>query len=191
MTTGAPEARPARPLRADAQRNRLRVLDAARAEFAERGADAAMEDIARRAGVGVGTLYRNFPRRIDLVEALYREDVDTLVQLAATVSSLQPWDALVAWLEGYVRYIGTKRSLLSELRPAFEKHPELATQTRDRTHAALATVLDRAQQAGGARPDVTPADLVQIIGGMALSGFADHGPTDHLLGVVLDGIRLR
>src|SRR5689334_9715662 len=102
-------------MRADARRNYEALLTAAREVFTERGSEASMEEIAKRADVGVGTLYRHFPRRIDLVEAVYREDVDGIVALAADVSELAPWDALVAWLQGFVRYAESKRTFLDEL----------------------------------------------------------------------------
>src|SRR5689334_6583495 len=92
--TASGDAAAGRPMRADARRNYQRVLVAAREVLAERGGEATMEEIAKRADVGVGTLYRHFPRRIDLVEAVYREDVDLLVALANQVSDADPWDAL-------------------------------------------------------------------------------------------------
>jgi len=97
--TGQPATRPAEQLRADARQNRTRLISAATAAFAEKGADAPLEDIARRAGVGIGTLYRHFPKRIDVVEAVYVDDVDELEAVARTVSvELEPWPAFVAWL---------------------------------------------------------------------------------------------
>ena len=95
----------ARPMRADAKRNYERLVAAARDVFAQEGGGASMEAIAREAGVGVGTLYRHFPKRIDVVEAVYREDVDELVAVAeSVVADMEPWPALVAWLEAFVRY---------------------------------------------------------------------------------------
>src|SRR5580700_3557189 len=91
-----------RPLRADAKRNYERLLAAARVVFAEHGGGASMEAIAKEAGVGVGTLYRHFPKRIDIVEAVYREDVDELVRAAdALILEMEPWPALVAWLKAF------------------------------------------------------------------------------------------
>src|ERR1700691_3004606 len=96
----------ARPQRADAQRNYDRLVAAAREVFAQQGGGASMESIAKEAGVGVGTLYRHFPKRIDVVEAVYREDVDELIDVAESVVvvALEPWPALVAWLEAFVLY---------------------------------------------------------------------------------------
>ena len=113
-------------MRADARRNYERLVAAAREVFAQEGGGASMEAIARRAGVGVGTLYRHFPKRIDVVEAVYRTDVDNLVQTAEQVSAeLEPWPAVVAFLEAFVRYAQGKRTFLNELREAFDKNPDL------------------------------------------------------------------
>src|SRR4051794_7332359 len=108
-----------KPLRADARRNRERLVQVARTVFADRGSEASMEEIAKAADVGVGTLYRHFPRRIDLVEAVYRDDVDGLVALATELSeTAEPWDGLVRWLQAFVKYAQSKRVFLTELHEA-------------------------------------------------------------------------
>ncbi len=179
-----------RPLRADAQRNYERLVSAARTVLSERGSEASMEEIARRADVGVGTLYRHFPRRIDLVEAVYRDDVELLVTLAATVAvDATPWDALVEWLDGFVRYGQAKRVFLTELHEAFEKNPELAPHSREKIRVAAGVVLERAQQAGVARDDIDAADLMQLVGGMCMARDASLERNERLLTLVLDGIR--
>ena len=179
-----------RPRRADARRNYEALLAAARAVLAERGSEASMEEIARRADVGVGTLYRHFPRRFDLVEAVYREDVDGLVALASDVSArLSPWEALVAWLEGFVRYAEAKRTFLDELHEAFQKCPEIATSSRERIAAAAAAVLSRAQEAGVARRDIDATDLMQLVGGMCMARGATLEQNERLLTFLLDGLR--
>ncbi|HET6211120.1 MAG TPA: helix-turn-helix domain-containing protein [Jatrophihabitans sp.] len=179
-----------RPMRADARRNYERLLQAGRAVLAERGSEASMEEIARRADVGVGTLYRHFPRRIDLVEAVYREDVDGLVELARTVNQQPgPWQGLVDWLAGFVKYGQSKRVFLTELHEAFEKNPDLALNSREKIAAAVATVLTRAQQAGLARTDIDAADLMQLIGGMCMARNASLAQNERLLQLVLDGVR--
>ena len=101
-----------RPHRADARRNFDALLIAARDTFAEQGANASLEEIARRAGVGIGTLYRHFPTRQDLFEAVYVGEVEELVKAAADVADREPWDAFEAWLERFVTYIATKRAIL-------------------------------------------------------------------------------
>jgi AcrR family transcriptional regulator len=178
-----------RPLRADARRNYERLVAAAKEVFAEHGAGAPMEAIAKQAGVGVGTLYRHFPKRIDVVEAVYRTDVDELVRVAEASVSLEPWPAMVAWLESFVRYTQTKRTLLTELREAFDKNPEMKLATRDRINTALDSVLRRAQAAGAVRDDVDAADVMQIIGPMCTSPTLLPDQAERLLTMILDGLR--
>ncbi|CAN5527453.1 TetR/AcrR family transcriptional regulator [soil metagenome] len=187
--TGSGDAR--RPMRADARRNYDRLLEAGRVAFAERGGEASMEEIAKHADVGVGTLYRHFPRRIDLVEAVYRSDVDTLVAEADKLVDLEPWSALSGWLQAFIRYAQSKRVFLTELREAFEKNPELALDSRVRIGAAASSVLVRAQQAGAARTDIDAADLMHLIGGMCMARAATLEQNERLLGLVLDGIKIQ
>jgi AcrR family transcriptional regulator len=178
-----------RAVRADAQRNRDRLVIAAREIFNEQGGQASMEAIARAAGVGVGTLYRHFPRRIDIVEAVYRNDVDGLVQTAETgVADLEPWDALVAWLEAFVSYARGKRTFLNELHEAFDKNPELKVDSRERIDNALDAVLRRAQGAGAVRTDVNGSDLMQLISPMCMSATLSEGQSERLLVMILDGL---
>src|SRR5690348_11835692 len=157
-------------MRADAKRNYDLLVDTARKVFADQGSDASMEAIARHAGVGVGTLYRHFPKRIDLVEAVWRDDLDTLVASPeAGLADLEPWEALEGWLRGYVAYARAKRVFLSELAEAFEKQPGLKSATRDRIMAAAALVLGRAQAAGVVRDDLSAEDLMELISPMCMS----------------------
>lgn len=184
------QAAPPRPMRADACRNRARLIEAARAVFAERGSATTVEEVAKAADVGVGTFYRHFPRRIDLVEAVYLEDVDGLVTHAAELATTaEPWEALVAWLEGFVRYAQAKRTFLTELHEAFEKSPDLALQSREKIAAASGSVLRRAQAAGAARPDLDEGDLMQLVGGMCMARNGSLEQNQRLLTLVLDGIR--
>src|ERR1700716_2419407 len=104
-----------RPKRADARRNYEKVVAAAREAFAEHGASASLEEIARRAEVGIGTLYRHFPNRQALLEAVYVEEVEELCRSAADFAELPPWEALVAWLHRFVAYLAAKRALAGEL----------------------------------------------------------------------------
>ena len=156
-----------RPLRADARRNYERLVEAAREVFGREGGGASMEAIARRAGVGVGTLYRHFPKRIDVVEAVYRTDVDKLVQTAEqVVTDLEPWPAVVAFLEAFVWYAQGKRTFLNELREAFDKNPDLRPAMLERVQQAMQLVIGRAQHAGVVRTDVSGSDLMQLVGPM-------------------------
>lgn len=178
-----------RPMRADARRNYERLVAAAKHVFAEHGGDASMEAIAREAGVGIGTLYRHFPKRIDVVEAVYRADVDVLVEAAEAAATLEPWEGLVSYLEAFVRYALGKRTLLSELHEAFEKHPELKLASRERIQQAMARVLDRAQGAGAARDDVDSADVMQLLGPMCMSPTLTTEQSPRVLAMIVDGLR--
>lgn len=180
------------PKRADARRNHDRLVTAAREVFAREGGGASMEAIAREAGVGVGTLYRHFPRRIDVVEAVYRTDVDTLVATSERVTAeLEPWPALVAFLEALVRYAQGKRTFLNELHEAFEKNPDLRTDMLGRVRGAAQLVLGRAQDAGVVRADLSGTDLMQLVGPMCTNATLTEEQSRRLLDVILDGLRRR
>lgn len=188
----APRSSPpgGRVLRADAQRNRERLLEAARAVFASQGAEASMEAIARRAGVGVGTLYRHFPARVDVVEALFRSDVDVLVEEAEqTLAQPDAWVALVDFLKAYVRYLMAKKTLLGELHDAFAKNPQLKLASRERARQALEGVLRRAQDQGLARTDLDAEDVLALLGPMCMSATLTEPQAERLTATVLDGLR--
>jgi AcrR family transcriptional regulator len=177
-------------MRADARRNYERLVAAAREVFAAEGEGASMEAVARKADVGVGTLYRHFPRRIDLVEAVYTTDVDELIDTAErAVAELKPWPAVVAFLEAFVRYAQSKRTFLNELREAFEKNPGLKSANRDRIDAVTDLVIRRAQDAGVVRTDVDGADITQLISPMCTSPTITAAQAARLLPMVLDGLR--
>jgi AcrR family transcriptional regulator len=184
------EADAARPMRADAKRNYERLVTAARRVFAQEGGGASMEAIAKEAGVGIGTLYRHFPKRIDVVEAVYREDVDELTTVAESVSAtMEPWPALVAWLEAFVRYAMGKKRFLNELHEAFEKNPELRSMSRERIVSALGLVLTPAQEAGAVRADIDAPDLMQLLGSMCMSATLTTDQSARLLVMIQDGLR--
>jgi AcrR family transcriptional regulator len=184
------EAADGRTMRADARRNNERLVTAARDVFSKYGGDASMEAIAKEAGVGVGTLYRHFPKRIDIVEAVYREDVDQLVETAETVVEEQePWPAIVTWLEAFLRYARDKRTFLTELREAFDKNPALKVASRERVDRAADLVLRRAQDAGVVRTDIDGADLMQLMGPMCTNATLSEDQSHRLLAMVLDGLR--
>lgn len=176
-------------MRADARRNYDRLVEAARKVFTDQGGGASMEAIAKEAGVGVGTLYRHFPRRIDLVEAVYRDDVDALVAAADQMEVLGPWDALAAWLRAYVDYARAKRTFLNELHEAFEKNPGLRSEARERVVAACAVVLRGAQEAGVARRDIDGDDLMLLVSPMCMAATLTAEQADRLLPMILDGLR--
>ncbi len=179
-----------RPMRSDARRNAERIVSAAREVFAREGGGASMEAVAREAGVGVGTLYRHFPKRIDLVEAVYRTDVDRVVETAERAASeLEPWAAVDAFMEAFVRYALGKRTFLNELHEAFEKNPDLKLQSRQRLDAAMQLVIDRAQRSGVVRTDVTGSDVMQLLGSMCLSATLTAEQSARLVPIILDGLR--
>lgn len=179
-----------RAMRADARRNYERIVAAAKDVFARDGGGASMEAVAREAGVGIGTLYRHFPKRIDLVEAVYRADVDQVVATAeSAVAELDPWAALEVFLPAFVAYALGKRTFLNELHEAFEKNPDLKSQSRERLVGAMQLVVDRAQHAGVVRSDVTGSDLMALIAPMCMSVTLTAEQSERLLPMILDGLR--
>jgi AcrR family transcriptional regulator len=179
-----------RPLRADARRNYERLIAAARDVFAKEGGGASMEAIAREAGVGVGTLYRHFPQRIDVVEAVYRDEVDQLVATAEQViAEFDPWPAVVAFLEAFARYAQGKRTFLNELHEAFDKHPDLKLRSKERIDDAMDRIVRRAQDAGAIRTDVNGAELMQLISPMCVNATLSEDQSSRLLNMILDGLR--
>jgi AcrR family transcriptional regulator len=179
-----------RPMRADARRNYERLVEAARVVFGAEGGAASMEAIAREAGVGVGTLYRHFPKRIDVVEAVYRTDVDVLVAASEqAMAELEPWPAVVEFLKAFVRYAHGKRIFLNELHEAFAQNPDLKSSSRERIDAAMGAVIERAQAAGAIRTDITGADVFQLVGTMCTSATLTEEQSARLVNMILDGLR--
>lgn len=176
-----------RPRRADARRNFDALLVAAREAFAERGTQASLEDIARRAGVGIGTLYRNFPTRQDLFDAVYAGEIEGLCAEADHVAGLPPWDALVAWLRRFVAYAATKRAIHESL----GGESEMFRSGREAMYAAGEPLLARAQAAGVARADASFDDVLRLVTGITSSACTDDGQRERVLGFALDGIRAR
>jgi AcrR family transcriptional regulator len=185
----SPEAE--RPMRADARRNRELLVAAAREVFAEQGVSASMEAIARKAGVGVGTLYRHFPTRLDVVEAVYEDDVQELTDAAQRlVSTLDPGPAVNAFFDAFLHYAQTKRTLLTELRQAFEKNPAFRSRNRERIDAAFDLVIDRAKKSGAVRDDVSGSDITQLLGPICTNESLSTDQTKRLMGMILDGLRV-
>jgi AcrR family transcriptional regulator len=189
-TPAADQLAAERPMRADAQRNLERLLLAAREVLRESGADASLEEIARRAGVGIGTLYRRFPTRLSLLEAVYREDVDSLgAQAQRLVEDEEPWVALEKWVWVLLDYVATKRALFQALVDAVGRDSELLTHSRQAVNDAAAAVLHHAQDAGVARKDVEPSDLLRLVGGCTMMGELDPAQQERVVSIVLGGIR--
>ncbi|WP_406841558.1 TetR/AcrR family transcriptional regulator (plasmid) [Streptomyces sp. AHU1] len=187
---GARSAAPGRKMRADAHHNREKLFQAARSVFAENPQGARMDEIAQRAGVGIATLFRNFPRRIDLIEALYREEIIDLQNLAEDLcKSRDPWDALAEWLRALATFTFSKRTLFAELSPAFERDPNFAEESYRQLHSAARTVFDRAKDAGELENELRTADIIQLVGGISMNFTAEPTRTDYLLEIILKAIR--
>src|ERR1700676_4133199 len=153
--------------RADAVRNRERVLEAAKVVFSAGGADASLEAVAKRAGVGIGTLYRHFPTREALFEAVYRREVQQLGELAEQLKSeAAPVDALRRWMRSNVEFVATKKGMSAALALAAHGSSELYAYTFDRLTKAVGALLDRAVAAGDIRSDIGPEDLLRALVGM-------------------------
>jgi AcrR family transcriptional regulator len=177
------------PKRADARRNYEKLLVAARDSFAEAGPDASLEEIARRAGVGIGTLYRHFPTRQALLEAAYVEEVEDLSRTAAVLAEqLTPWEALAAWLRRYVGYTATKRALIEELSASIAAENSVLQLCKTAIFAAGEPLLERAQAAGVVRQDTTFIDVVRMVSGIAAIP-AEPAQIERILEVALDGLR--
>ncbi|KUM87920.1 TetR/AcrR family transcriptional regulator [Streptomyces pseudovenezuelae] len=174
-----------RPHRKDAARNYDALLAAAREAFAEHGAEASLEDIARRAGVGIGTLYRNFPTRRHLFESVYADEVNTLVRVAQELADQEPWEALTAWLDRFAGYMVTKRAV----REALNDESEIFAACRDSMYAAGGPLFARAQEAGEARRDMDFVELLRMVAGITATAFDDDAQRDRVLSIALDGVR--
>jgi AcrR family transcriptional regulator len=180
-----------RPLRADARRNYDALVTAARAVFAEQGTSAPLEAVAERAGVGIGTLYRRFPTRQALLEAVYVDEVEAMADAADDLAGrLPPWDALVEWLNQYVGFAATKRALTEALLETAPASDVLST-CRTAILSAGTALLERAQEAGVARPDATFPDVGRMVSGIAVVSTGDAGQQQRMLNLALDGLRYR
>ena len=182
----------ARPLRADAQRNRDKLLSIAAHAFAEEGEDVSLETIAARAGVGIGTLYRHFPSREALICATYRNEVDALCAAAADLLSSMPADqALRVWADRFADYIAAKRAMGDALRSAAASESPLLAETRERIRRALQLLLEAGVASRTVRADVNPTDVMRVINGI---WYLPGGPewradVGRMLDLVIDGLR--
>jgi AcrR family transcriptional regulator len=186
-----PSALARRPKRADARRNYDKLIAAAREAFTERDSAASLEDIARRAGVGIGTLYRHFPTRAALIEAVYLEEVEAVCRSAEDLRDAPPWDALVDWLHRFVGYATTKHALLEELFAVDAGDSEVLKSCRTALYGAGKPLLRRAQEAGAVRPDVSIDEVLPMVGGIAKIQTTDPATIERILTVALDGLRYR
>jgi AcrR family transcriptional regulator len=183
------EQRPAEQLRSDARQNRARLITAATQAFAEKGADAPLEDIARRAGVGIGTLYRHFPSRLDLQAAVFRTGVRDICNKGEALShGDSPERAFADWTRALAAYLVTKRGLSRTLIDSVGIESELITSCWTIMRETTDRLLADAQRAGVIRPDVTAVDVMRLVHGVAVSSEKDPERTNHLLSITLDGL---
>jgi AcrR family transcriptional regulator len=177
--------------RSDARRNEDAVLEAAKALFATAGVDVPVRDIAARAGIGMGTLYRHFPRRSDLVAAVFRREVDACAAEASSLAARHsPDEALARWLRRYAAFIATKKGLSAALHsgdPAFDGLPAYF---RQRFEPALASLLAAASVSGAVRADIDPYDLLRAIGNLSAAAGDDGARhVERMVGLLIDGLR--
>jgi AcrR family transcriptional regulator len=183
-----------RPLRADARRNYDRLLVAAREAVMREGAEVSLDDIAKRAGVGSGTLYRHFPNRQALLETVFKDQIQQLYERgeALLAAGHEPGAALEDWLHAFQTYLVSYRGLAVTLQGLYTHTDELFTESHAQLRHAVDTLLERAQAAGVIRAGVTGSDLLRLISGIALAtevGPADEQRVDRLFAVVMDGLR--
>jgi len=180
--------------RADAVRNRERVLEAAKAVFSAGGPEASLEAVAKHAGVGIGTLYRHFPTRESLFEAVYRREVEQLSELAEQLKSAKdPVDALRRWLRSNVEFVATKKGMSAALALAVQSGSELYAFSFERLTKAVGSLLDRAVAAGEMRADIGPEDLLRALVGMCYMHDQPgwQATALRLLDVFVDGLRVQ
>jgi AcrR family transcriptional regulator len=181
-----------RPLRADARRNRDRLLEVAVRAVSAEGADVSLEAIAREAGVGIGTLYRHFPTREALIDAAYRNELARLSDSATELlASSAPEAALRAWMDRFVEYMATKRGMNEALRALIAAGGDPFSESRARLTAALTKLLQAGVAAGALRADVEVDDVLIALSGLSLAtaGRDDPEQTGRLLDLLVDGLR--
>jgi AcrR family transcriptional regulator len=183
----------ARKPRADAVRNRERVLAAAKAVFSKGGADASLEAVATRAGVGIGPLYRHFPTREALFEAVYRREVQQLSELAEQLKhETSPVEALRRWLHSDIEAVATKKGMSAALALAVHGSSGLHADSLERLAKAVGVLLDRAVAAGEIRSDISPKDLLRALVGMCYMHDQPGWQASvlRLVDIFVDGLRL-
>ncbi|MEJ0027055.1 MAG: helix-turn-helix domain-containing protein [Rhizomicrobium sp.] len=180
-----------RPMRADAQRNTGALLEAAVAVFATSGVDAPVREIAAKAGVGVGTVYRHFPQRADLVAAVFRREVDACADAAPVLAAAHaPGEALARWMQRYAAFIATKRGLATALHSGDPTFDSLPAYFSGRLRPALRTLLDAAAASGEVRADIEPDELLSAVASLCMQ--APGEKPDHarrMVALLVDGLR--
>jgi AcrR family transcriptional regulator len=184
----------ARPLRADAQRNRERLLKVAVHAFLHKGADVTLESIASEAGLGIGTLYRHFPTREALIEAAYRNELARLCAGVRELLRTMPADvALRTWMDRFIDYLATKRGMADALRMVIASGGNPHAQSRERLLEAVGSLVKAGADQGALRRDIDPADVMIGISGVSLAAGApeQREQAGRLLDLLLDGLRYR
>jgi AcrR family transcriptional regulator len=188
---GKPTA-PARKPRADSARNRQLLIEAAKAGFSDVGLDVSLEEIARRAGVGIGTLYRHFPTRDAVVEAVYRREVEHLAEAVPQLLQTSPaGEALHKWMHLFVDYIATKRIIAPSLAAATARTPALYTTSLELITGAISTLVKRAIASGDVRKDIDPSDLLRAMVGVSYGNpeVGWEASARRLIDILMDGLR--
>jgi AcrR family transcriptional regulator len=181
-----------RPQRADARRNRERVLDAAVQAFADEGADVTLDAIAKSAGVGIGTLYRHFPTREALVEAVYRDQLGRLCDSVPDLLSSQPAEAATrAWMDNFIDYRAAKSGMVEALRAVVASGGDPFAHSRGLLLGAIDTLLKAGAAEGTIRSDVDPADVLSSLSGLTLVAGkpTERDTAGRLLDLLMDGLR--
>src|SRR4051794_30900571 len=184
-----------RAQRADACRNRDRLLEVASEQFTTSGVDTSLEKIAKAAGVGIGTLYRHYPTRDALVEAVYRHNIDLLVEQATELSdTLPPDQALAEWMQRFVSYVGVKKGLATYLKSVVAADSDLFVSTHAKVRETVDGLVQAAVEAGAIRPGVDGMALLRALSGVCLMGERPGQPTEtdegvQLAGLIMDGLR--
>ena len=179
-----------KPVRADVRRNSEALLEAALAVFASSGVDAPVREIAAQAGVGVGTLYRHFPQRSDLIVAVFQHQVDACADAAQTLAAAhQPGEALTLWLQRFADFIATKRGLAAALHSGDPAYSALPAYLEGRLRPAIQALLAAAAASGEVRGDVDPEDLLRAVGSLCVSGQGDRDFTRRMVALLIDGLR--
>ncbi|MEJ0097853.1 MAG: helix-turn-helix domain-containing protein [Bauldia sp.] len=187
---GGAAAKP-RAVRADALRNTDALLEAALAVFATTGVDAPVREIAEKAGVGIGTVYRHFANRSDLVAAVFRREIDACADAApALAAAHEPGEALAKWMERYVAFVATKRGLATALHSGDPTFAPLPAYFDSRLTPALRSLLDAAAAAGVMRADVEPGELLSAVASLCMrSGSDGPGQARRMVALLIDGLR--
>ncbi|MEM7734790.1 MAG: TetR/AcrR family transcriptional regulator [Deinococcota bacterium] len=192
MNSEEPTLTTSKPIRADAQRNKNALLEAALDVFVTLGVDAPVREIAAKAGVGVGTVYRHFPERSDLIVAVFCREVDACADVAFSLEEEHSqFDALALWMQHYTSLIATKRGLAPALHSDDSAYSRLPSYFYERLRPALQKLLDGAIQAGEIRSDVEADDLLRAVVNLCMSAHDEANYVNRMVSLLIDGLRYK